>query len=196
MWVRYGALYGAFRSKKGARVAQSGTVSGSRANGVRLGYLGVRRSSRRPDRSSSAPPRAASEARRQRKQNYAAPLTELFGGENWKECRDAENKPQCLMFKFREIVLAGICHYALPYRVFEDEREGCQNPGSMRNPGFDTLHPRRARSCQRMRARASKCSARLRISRRRRSPVETLHETGPSRRDAAPGAALRSGLRR
>jgi hypothetical protein len=56
-------------------------------------------------------------------ESYAAPLTELFGGETWKECIGAENKPQCLMFKFRDIVLDGVAEYALPYRVFEDERQ-------------------------------------------------------------------------
>jgi three-Cys-motif partner protein len=56
-------------------------------------------------------------------ENYAAPLTELFGGEKWRECVNAENRPQCLMFKFRDIVLDGVAEYALPYRVFEDERQ-------------------------------------------------------------------------
>jgi hypothetical protein len=56
-------------------------------------------------------------------ENYAAPLTELFGGDAWRECIDAENKPQCLMFKFRDIALEGVADYVLPYRVFEDEKQ-------------------------------------------------------------------------
>jgi three-Cys-motif partner protein len=56
-------------------------------------------------------------------ENYAQPLTELFGGDRWRECIEAEDKPQCLMLKFREIVLDGVAEYALPYRVFEDERQ-------------------------------------------------------------------------
>lgn len=55
--------------------------------------------------------------------NYAVPLTELFGGETWRECIHADDKTQSLMFKFRDIVLDGIAEYALPYRVFEDERQ-------------------------------------------------------------------------
>jgi three-Cys-motif partner protein len=56
-------------------------------------------------------------------ENYATPLTELFGGDTWRECIDAENKTRCLMLKFQDIVLDGIADYALPYRVFEDERK-------------------------------------------------------------------------
>lgn len=56
-------------------------------------------------------------------ENYAGPLTELFGGHKWRECIGAEDKPQCLMLKFREVVLDGVADYALPYRVFEDERQ-------------------------------------------------------------------------
>jgi three-Cys-motif partner protein len=56
-------------------------------------------------------------------ENYAAPLTELFGGGAWRECIDTDDKPQCLMRKFQNLVLGGIADYALPYRVFEDEKQ-------------------------------------------------------------------------
>lgn len=62
-------------------------------------------------------------ARFLKEENYAEPLTALFGGGAWKECEDAENRAECLMLRFREIVTPDIAEYAIPFRVYEDERE-------------------------------------------------------------------------
>jgi three-Cys-motif partner protein len=58
-----------------------------------------------------------------REGNYAPPLTALFGGEAWKDCEDAEDRPVCLMRRFREIVVPDVAEYALPFTVYEDERK-------------------------------------------------------------------------
>jgi three-Cys-motif partner protein len=56
--------------------------------------------------------------------NYAEPLTALFGGTAWKDCEDAaSDRPECLMRRFREIVVPAVAKYALPFTVFEDERK-------------------------------------------------------------------------
>jgi three-Cys-motif partner protein len=55
--------------------------------------------------------------------NYAEPLTALFGGTAWEDCEDAEDRPACLMRRFREIVVPNVAKYALPFTVFEDERK-------------------------------------------------------------------------
>lgn len=55
--------------------------------------------------------------------NYAAPLTALFGGTAWKDCEDAEDRPACLMRRFREIVVPDVAKYVLPFTVYEDERK-------------------------------------------------------------------------
>jgi three-Cys-motif partner protein len=54
--------------------------------------------------------------------NYEEPLTALFGGDTWRQCADAENRPECLMLRFREVVLNGIAKHATPFLVYEDER--------------------------------------------------------------------------
>ena len=55
--------------------------------------------------------------------NFEAPLTAFFGGETWKECADAEDREQCLLLRFSQTVRErGIARFALPFRVFEDER--------------------------------------------------------------------------
>jgi three-Cys-motif partner protein len=61
-------------------------------------------------------------ARFLREENYAAPLTELFGGKSWQECDAATNRAECLMLRFRQVVVPDIARYAIPFRVFEDER--------------------------------------------------------------------------
>lgn len=55
--------------------------------------------------------------------NYADPLTALYGGEAWKDCEDAADRPVCLMRRFREIVVPDVAKYALPFTVYEDERK-------------------------------------------------------------------------
>lgn len=57
-------------------------------------------------------------------ENYAEPLTALFGGDSWKGCRENdESRGRWLMLKFREVVVPDVARYALPFRVFEDERK-------------------------------------------------------------------------
>lgn len=56
-------------------------------------------------------------------ENYAAPLTDLYGSDLWRECATAESRPECLMLRFRNVVLDDVVDYALPYRVFEDEKQ-------------------------------------------------------------------------
>ena len=56
-------------------------------------------------------------------ENYGEPLTALFGGDLWRECETAPNRPECLMLKFREVIRErGIAKHALPFCVYEDER--------------------------------------------------------------------------
>jgi hypothetical protein len=54
--------------------------------------------------------------------NYEAPMTALYGGEGWRDCAEAPSRPECLMLKFREVILNGIAKHALPFCVYEDER--------------------------------------------------------------------------
>jgi three-Cys-motif partner protein len=55
--------------------------------------------------------------------SYDDALTALFGGNAWKVCRnDDEDRPRCLMLRFREVAVPKIAKYALAFRVFEDER--------------------------------------------------------------------------
>lgn len=55
--------------------------------------------------------------------NYAQPLTALFGGTAWKDCEDANDRSECLMRRFREVVVPDVAKYALPFTVYEDERK-------------------------------------------------------------------------
>jgi three-Cys-motif partner protein len=55
-------------------------------------------------------------------ENYEEPMTALFGGESWRECIDVPNRAECLMLRFREVVLDGVAKHATPFRVFEDEK--------------------------------------------------------------------------
>jgi hypothetical protein len=61
-------------------------------------------------------------ARFLKEDNYAEPLTALFGSEKWKECEQAENRPECLLLRFQDAVRPEIARWATPFRVFEDER--------------------------------------------------------------------------
>ncbi|MGH3440808.1 MAG: three-Cys-motif partner protein TcmP [Nitriliruptorales bacterium] len=54
--------------------------------------------------------------------NVEQPLTEFFGGDAWRQCSDAQNRPECLLLRYREVVLASVADHVIPFRVFEDER--------------------------------------------------------------------------
>jgi three-Cys-motif partner protein len=54
--------------------------------------------------------------------NYEQPLTELFGGRPWEVCEHAEDRPECLMRTFREVVRPSVAKHATPFKVFEDEK--------------------------------------------------------------------------
>lgn len=62
-------------------------------------------------------------ARFLKEENYAVPLTELFGGSSWQECEGSNNRAECLMLRFRQVVVPDVAQYAIPFRVFEDERK-------------------------------------------------------------------------
>lgn len=56
-------------------------------------------------------------------ENVAAPLTELFGGPDWKACANAEDSDRCLVRTYREAILRrGIARYPTSFQVFEDAR--------------------------------------------------------------------------
>jgi len=55
-------------------------------------------------------------------ENYEEPMTALFGGDSWRECAEAPNRAECLMLRFREVVLNGVAKHATPFLVYEDER--------------------------------------------------------------------------
>jgi three-Cys-motif partner protein len=58
-----------------------------------------------------------------REENYADPLTALFGGDSWKKCENADDRAECLMRCFSEVVVPNVAKYALPFKVFEDEKK-------------------------------------------------------------------------
>jgi three-Cys-motif partner protein len=49
-------------------------------------------------------------------------LNEFFGGDVWRRCSEAESRPECLLLTYRQVILGGVADYAIPFRVFEDER--------------------------------------------------------------------------
>jgi hypothetical protein len=51
-------------------------------------------------------------------------LTEFFGGDAWRRCvqPDEEERTECLLLRYQEVVRAEIAPHATPFRVFEDER--------------------------------------------------------------------------
>jgi three-Cys-motif partner protein len=55
--------------------------------------------------------------------NVEKPMTEFFGGDAWRACSGAEDRPECLLLRYREVVLASVADYVIPFRVFEDERK-------------------------------------------------------------------------
>jgi len=58
-----------------------------------------------------------------KEENYAPAMTALFGGETWRDCIDAPNRANCLMLRFKEVVLNGIATHAMPFTVYEDARK-------------------------------------------------------------------------
>jgi len=57
--------------------------------------------------------------------NYEKPLTDLFGGDVWRECAGDEyrdRRDECLLLKLQEVVRPDVATWATPFRVFEDER--------------------------------------------------------------------------
>jgi three-Cys-motif partner protein len=62
-------------------------------------------------------------ARFLREENYEEPLTALFGGDAWKACEEADDRAECLMRQFRNVVMPNIAKYAVPFKVYEDERK-------------------------------------------------------------------------
>jgi three-Cys-motif partner protein len=57
-------------------------------------------------------------------ENYEEPMTALFGGDAWRKCIEATDRPECLMLRFQEVVCErGIAKHALPFRVYEDARK-------------------------------------------------------------------------
>jgi three-Cys-motif partner protein len=55
-------------------------------------------------------------------ENYEEPVTALFGGDTWRDCASAEDRAECLMLRFRDVVLDGVAKHATPFLVYEDER--------------------------------------------------------------------------
>jgi three-Cys-motif partner protein len=55
--------------------------------------------------------------------SYEQPLTELFGGRPWEVCEKADDRPECLMRTFREVVRPAVARHVTPFKVYEDERK-------------------------------------------------------------------------
>ncbi|HEU4973723.1 MAG TPA: three-Cys-motif partner protein TcmP [Baekduia sp.] len=56
-------------------------------------------------------------------ENVEAPLTELFGGDEWKACQGAPDTDRCLVQRYGDVIKRrGIAQWATPFQVFEDER--------------------------------------------------------------------------
>ena len=57
--------------------------------------------------------------------SHEAPLTELFGGDVWRQCLELEGdetREEKLLLTYSEVVRDGIARFATPFRVFEDDR--------------------------------------------------------------------------
>lgn len=55
--------------------------------------------------------------------NIEGTLAELFGGDAWRPCREAEDADRCLVQAYRKVILDGqIAEFATPFQVHEDER--------------------------------------------------------------------------
>lgn len=57
--------------------------------------------------------------------NFEAPLNEFFGGDAWRACVEkegADEREQCLLLTYSELIRDGIARFATPFRVFEDDR--------------------------------------------------------------------------
>jgi three-Cys-motif partner protein len=56
-------------------------------------------------------------------ENVEAPLTELFGGNSWRECQGAPDPDRCLVQRYGDgIRRNGVARWATPFQVYEDER--------------------------------------------------------------------------
>lgn len=56
-------------------------------------------------------------------ENVEQPLTELFGGDAWRDCQDSPDTDRCLVQRYGEVIRTrGIAEYATPFQVFEDHR--------------------------------------------------------------------------
>jgi three-Cys-motif partner protein len=49
-------------------------------------------------------------------------LTSFFGGDAWQECSDADERAECLLVRYRQLVRPNIADFATSFRVFEDFR--------------------------------------------------------------------------
>lgn len=54
-----------------------------------------------------------------------ATLTDFFGGDAWKRCAqpNEDERTECLLLRYQEVVRPEIALYATPFRVFEDVRQ-------------------------------------------------------------------------
>jgi three-Cys-motif partner protein len=57
-----------------------------------------------------------------KEKNYEEPMTALFGGNAWRACINDDDRPQCLMLRFQEVVRPHVAKHAMPFRVYEDQR--------------------------------------------------------------------------
>ncbi len=55
-------------------------------------------------------------------EGYDQALTALFGGEQWRACREASDRPECLMRAFDSVIRPAAAKYMLPFKVYEDQR--------------------------------------------------------------------------
>jgi three-Cys-motif partner protein len=57
--------------------------------------------------------------------SHEAPLTELFGGDDWRACLElspGEDREQKILLTYSELVRRDVARFATPFRVFEDDR--------------------------------------------------------------------------
>lgn len=56
-------------------------------------------------------------------EGYDQALTALFGGDAWRGCIGASDRPECLMRTFQSVVTKDAAEFVLPYKVHEDEKK-------------------------------------------------------------------------
>lgn len=56
-------------------------------------------------------------------EGYDQALTALFGGDAWRDCIGASDRPECLMRAFQSVVTNDAAAFVLPYKVNEDEKK-------------------------------------------------------------------------